>query len=403
MLLRPLAELDHERDRVPRPLNQSRNWCTSRSIKRLRRRGLLHALAQVGLRHRPQVVEVVEEHSAQLRHRGLDVARDRDVDEEQRPVAPRPRPRAATTSSCRMTSARGAGAADHDVGGGQLARAAPRAAAARPPSAAASSLGLFERAAAEDGGPRAAADQRSRGQLAHLARAHQQDVLVLQLAEDLARQLDRHVRDGHRVVADAGLRARPLGRGQRPVAQRVQGAAQRARLLRGVVGLLHLAQDLRLAHHHGLEAGRDAERVPDRLRPRQPVDASPSVAGGAAVEAHEEGLDHLGRIGRRSRAFVRRRARPAVHLDAVAGGEDHRLVEAGLLPHALERFGNPVLRKRQRLPHLEGGRAVADSDHDDHSVTAPAAITFIQTKVKTTAAKPAMPRKAARRPPHPVR
>ena len=55
---------------------------------RLGRRRLLAALAQVGLGHRAQVVEVVEEDARELRHRGLDVARDRDVDEEERPAAP---------------------------------------------------------------------------------------------------------------------------------------------------------------------------------------------------------------------------------------------------------------------------------------------------------------------------
>ena len=64
----------------------------------------------------------------------------------------------------------------------------------------------LERAAAQHGGPRPALHQLARGQLAHLARAHQQHVLVAQVAEDLARQLHRDVRDGDRVRADARSR-----------------------------------------------------------------------------------------------------------------------------------------------------------------------------------------------------
>ena len=98
--------------------------------------------------------------------------------------------------------------------------------AARPPSAAASSSALLEGAAAQHRGPRAAAHQVPRRQLAHLARAHQEHVAVLQLAEDLAGQLHRHVGDRDRVLADAGLGARALGGGERAVAQRVQGGPE---------------------------------------------------------------------------------------------------------------------------------------------------------------------------------
>ena len=48
--------------------------------------------------------------------------------------------------------------------------------AARPPSAAASSSARSSVRPAEHGGPRAALHQVPRGQLAHLARAHQQHV-----------------------------------------------------------------------------------------------------------------------------------------------------------------------------------------------------------------------------------
>jgi DUF4097 and DUF4098 domain-containing protein YvlB len=61
------------------------------------------------------------------------------------------------------------------------------------------------------------------------------------------------------------------------------------------------------------EAGRDAERVPDRLRAREPVDGVRQRAGIAAVKAGEERLDHRGGVARRP-AGLPHRARPAEEL-----------------------------------------------------------------------------------------
>jgi hypothetical protein len=55
-------------------------------------------------------------------------------------------------------------------------------------------------------------------------------------------------------------RAHFLGDRERALEQLVQRAAERARLVGLAHRLLHLAQDLRLAEHHRVEAGGDAER-----------------------------------------------------------------------------------------------------------------------------------------------
>ena len=95
------------------------------------------------------------------------------------------------------------------------------------------------------------------------------------------------------LLADAGLRARPLGRGHRAVAQRVQDRPQRSRPLRQLVGLLHLAQDLRLADHHRVEAGRHAEGVAHRGLALEPVEVGFELAEarghGARPEASASG------------------------------------------------------------------------------------------------------------------
>ena len=54
--------------------------------------------------------------------------------------------------------------------------------------------------------------------------------------------------------------------------QLVQHQPQRARLLGAAHRLLHLAEDLRLAQHHGVEPARHAEGMLHRALPRQGVD-----------------------------------------------------------------------------------------------------------------------------------
>ena len=51
--------------------------------------GLLQALAQVGVDHFLQIVDIVEEDVVELVDGGLDIARHRDIDQEHRPVAAR--------------------------------------------------------------------------------------------------------------------------------------------------------------------------------------------------------------------------------------------------------------------------------------------------------------------------
>ena len=54
--------------------------------------------------------------------------------------------------------------------------------------------------------------------------------------------------------------------------QAVQPAADRAAVLGGGVGGLELAQNLRLAHHHGIQAGGHAEQVVDGVAAFVPVE-----------------------------------------------------------------------------------------------------------------------------------
>src|SRR5437667_4226178 len=120
-VVRALAQLHEQRDHVERllPFQELPDLALDQALGG---RGLLLPLAQVGLGHRAQVVEVVEEDAFQLAGRRVDVARHRDVDEEQRPeVAAAPGRPDVLDVLAADDDAGSAGAADDDVGGGQLA------------------------------------------------------------------------------------------------------------------------------------------------------------------------------------------------------------------------------------------------------------------------------------------
>ena len=219
--------------------------------------GLLHALAQVGVDHFLQVVDVVQEDVVHLVDGRLDVARHGDIDQEHGLVA------AGGDDALHVVFAqdvmRRAGRGDHDIDLGQHADEAR----------------VFDRSALEEAGHfdgalvgavgdedvgRARAAQVAGGQFGHLARAHDHDRAVVERAEDLARQLDGSVADGDGHLADAGIGADAFGDAECAGEQAFQPSADGPGVLGGGVGVLELAEDLRLADHHGIEARRPRGR-----------------------------------------------------------------------------------------------------------------------------------------------
>ena len=108
--------------------------------------------------------------------------------------------------------------------------------------------------------------QRLERELDHLARSHQQRALVVEALEHLAGQVHRHARHRDRPGRHPGLRAHALGGREgeleEPAEDRSAGPAQG----RGAPGVLHLPEDLRLAHHHRIERGGHAQHVPLGVR-----------------------------------------------------------------------------------------------------------------------------------------
>ena len=180
--------------------------------------------------------------------------------------------------------------------------------------------GAVERAVGDHHVADAVAEQMARRQLAHLAGADQHRGLVLETVEDRARQLDRRRADRHRAAGDAGLGAHPLGDRERLVEPAVQHRAGGADAGGAGVELLQLAEDLRLADHHRVEARGDAEEMADRVAPASSVEMRRQIARRAALRARRNSAMRS--------TTPPARARAADHLDPVAGADDGRLVDA---------------------------------------------------------------------------
>ena len=101
---------------------------------------------------------------------------------------------------------------------------------------------------------------------------------------------------------------------------------------RGLVGVAHLAEDLRLTRHERVEAGRDAEEVRDRLAVVPAGEHALELEPGALLQLHARAIGV---------------AAEQVDLRAVAGREHDRLAER------LGQLGRVPVLEVEALPHLE--------------------------------------------------
>ena len=199
-------------------------------------------------------------------------------------------------------------------------------------------------------------------QLDHLARAHEQHADLGQVFEQLAGQ--PHGGSGHAdaVGADLGGAAHFLGHREAALEQLVQRAAQGACVLCGAHGVLHLAQDLGLAQHHGIEPAGHAEGMARHMAVFQQIGVRAQQFGrdAAAVGQPVQRMVHGRHFGR------------AVDLGTVAGGENGGLDGAVLAAGAGQRFAQAlqrghdlVKRERETSPHIKRSRVVVDAECPD--------------------------------------
>src|SRR5919108_352460 len=154
---------------------------------------------------RLEVVEVVEVAAVEVGDLGIEVARNGEVDEEDRPAAPAAQGRFDVVPP--QDVARSARRGDDDVGGRELLADAParKRLAPEPPGQRGRPVGGAIR---DEGDPRPARDEVPGRELAHLARAEEHDRSAAELAEDLLGERGAGRRDRGRTLADRGLRPR---------------------------------------------------------------------------------------------------------------------------------------------------------------------------------------------------
>ena len=227
-------------------------------------------------------------------------------------------------------------------------------AAARPPTRSARSCALSSvRLETTTSAP--AALQVPRGQLAHLPGAEQQRALALGAPELADAELDRGGRNRLRQLVQLRLGAHALAGAQgvleQPVQQRTGRAARASRL----VGVPHLAEDLRLARDERVEPGRDAEEMRDGLAVVPAGEKPFELEPGALLESRGAPARGRRRAGR-SRCGCRSRARPPRRAPRPARRRDRPGGRAARAPRAAR--GDATPRERAAARFLaKAGRA----------------------------------------------
>src|SRR6266511_3640298 len=347
---------------------------------RLAALGLAPAAGQRLGHDRLEIVDVVEVAAVELVDPRVEIARNREIDEEERP--PLPSGQCALDVLPRQDPAGRAGRGEEDVRARE-SRVQLLESKGGGAEAAGELLCTFGRTVRNEGDRRPSRDQVPNGQLSHLAGADNTDRATAQVAEDLFGECGGGGRDGSRTLPDRGLRPRLAPCMERlaeePVEQR-PGCSH-------VVRHAYLAEDLALARHHRIEAGRNAEEMQSRRLVAKTVERGPEVF----LQRQQRGLGLLFRL---LGGLVRE-----VELRPVARREADRL---GLRSRELlcELAGAARLERRT-FSELDGRPVVRDADKDDAHVAK--WVTGRASRTTATSTNPASTRYAARRPRHPAR
>jgi hypothetical protein len=232
-------------------------------------------------------------------------------------------------------------------------------------------------------------DEELGGGFGHLAGAEQERSATLEIAEDLAREIDRHARHRDLARADRGLGAHALGDVERAAHRALEVFADAAVRLGGLEGVLHLPEDLRFADDQRVERRGHAEKVAD----------------GVFVEVRAEVARHAGRTGligelgddaldvARGGDGVAFAVAPGdgVDLGAVAGRDAESLFDRGPLEERSQEPRNGVGVDAEPLADLEGRFAVRKSDDDDQKAPPMAPTPTVSIEAECVA-RPAGPR-----------
>ena len=338
--------------------------------------GFSAAVGEVGGGDLLQVVNVVDEAAFDLVHEGIDVAGDGDVDEEHGAVAAEFEEALAVGAEEDGLRRAGGGEDDvcagglvvelvewDDLGGAGEARAVDGNGAVGElhgdliGDLAGELRGALRGAVGDEDGGCSLLDEMARGEVGHLARADDEDGLAAQAAEYLAREIDGDRCDGDGGAADAGLGADALGDREGALEEWFERGGDGPGLTRDGVGLLDLAEDLRLADDHGVERAGDAEEMADGLALAELVEVR-FEGGGGDGEVLVQEAEEVGGIA------VAGVVLNGEELDAVAGGEDEGFADSRLMGEGACGVGEAGQGDGEALAHLDGRGGVVDAEQD---------------------------------------
>ena len=120
----------------------------------------------------------------------------------------------------------------------------------------------------------------------------------------------------------------------------MQQETHRARLLGLAHRLLHLAEDLRLAQHHGVQTAGDAESVFHRLLLRETIDVGFDIVGRQLV------------VIRQPADRLRRRTGAAIDLGTVTGGQDGGFLGSAVANQIAQSVLHRLDAERKLLAHV---------------------------------------------------
>ena len=193
------------------------------------------------------------------------------------------------------------------------------------------------------------------GTLAHLAGPHEHHAAPGEFAEDALGEITRDRAHADRARGDASLGAHALGHGESAVHAPAEQRADRARPLGQREGVLDLPEDLRLPHDQGVEARGHAKGVLGHGLAVVFVEVAAQVR---AAYARAQEVAHG--AARHQRALG-----AGVELHAVAGGDQHRLLELGLARKRAQRIRQRGGIDGQLLAHLEGSGVMREANEDE--------------------------------------
>ena len=179
------------------------------------------------------------------------------------------------------------------------------------------------------------------GEFDGFAGADQKRGLILQIVENALGQADGGKGYGYRAGADGGVGAYLFCRGKSVLEQSAESFAQGAGFGRGLVGCLHLSEDLRFAEDHRIQPAGNAEHVSDG------VGILVGVKIGMEFFPQEAPLtcnpvDERFRVGA---------VDAAIEFRAVAGGQNGRLLDFGQADQGTQRRRQAFSRESKSLPY----------------------------------------------------